>query len=84
MKIIIKNNGLNNWLYIQWQGMVQGEIFMDKEEKQEKNLQKSIKIDEKLVFEALITYFQQSNYLTESEGALLRHIIHEDYPQVSA
>lgn len=64
--------------------MVQGEIFMDKEEKQEKNLQKSIKIDEKMVFEALITYFQQSNYLTESEGALLRHIIHEDSPQVSA
>ena len=57
---------------------------MFKEEKEEKNLHKSIKIDEKLVFEALITYFQQSNYLTESEGALLRHIIHEDYPQVSA
>ena len=57
---------------------------MDKEEKQEKDLQKSIKIDEKLVFEALITYFQQSNYLTESKGALLRHTIHEDYPQVSA
>ena len=44
---------------------------MFKEEKEEKNLQKSIKIDEKLVFEALITYFQQSNYITESEGALL-------------